>query len=126
MASYGISDKYCGNINIKLILQSEHQYVEKGLDIQLNGYKEKVNADDDETRQRSIKIEGDVKKKLAETPVKYLLRDLQKYLSIRYDEERGCLMMNYDGTDVEKLPELKQDQLIYQHKNEDVTVNGER
>ena len=67
-----------------------------------------------------------MKKTLAETPVKYLIKDLQKYLSIRYDKVRGRLMMNYDGTDAEKLPPLKQDQLVYQHKIVDATVNDQR
>ena len=128
MASYGIKDKHCGNLNIKLMLNSEYESenVQKGLDIHLNGEKEKVNANDDADWKRSIKIESDVKETLATTPLKYLLKDLQKYLSIRYDKVRGCLMMNYDGTDAEKLPLLKKDQLIYQNKIVDATVNDQR
>ena len=100
--------------------------MEKGLDIRLNNEKEKVNENDHEGLKRSICIEGDVKETLATTPVKYLLKDLQKYLSIRYDKVRDRLMMNYDGTDAEKLPPLKKDQLIYQNKIVDVTVNDQR
>ena len=88
MTSYGIKNKHCGNFNIKLTLQLEckNDDVVKGLDIELNGEKEKVNEDDDVHYKRSIEIEGDVKKTLATKPVKYLLKDLQKYLSIRYDK----------------------------------------
>ena len=50
---------------------------------------------------------------LATKPVKYLLKQFQKYLSIGYDMVRGHLTMKYDGADVEKLPMSKKDQLIY-------------
>ena len=59
-------------------------------------------------------------------PVKYLLRDFQKYLSIGYDPARSLLTMKYDGTDVEKLPPSQEDQLIYQNKIVDATVNDHR
>ena len=64
-----------------------------------------------------------MKKTLATTPVKYLLKDYQKYLSISYDIVSDRMRMNYDGTDVERLPLLKKDQLIYQNKIVDATVN---
>ena len=99
----------------------------KDIRAELDGYgKEKLREDDHETFKRSIKIEDDVKETLAAKPVKHLLKDLQKYLSIRYDKLRGRLMMNYDGTDAERLPLLKKDQLIYQNKIEDATVNDQR
>ena len=132
MVSYGIEDKHCGNINIKLTLQSEVDqigcgyFVEKGLDIDVDGEKQKVNRNGNQFDQRSIKIDGDVKASLASTPVKHLLRDLQKYLSIAYDTVRGRLTMKYDGTDAEKLPPAKMDQLIYQNKIVDATVNDQR
>ena len=131
VVSYGIKDKHCGNLDIKITLNSEvdeswnDRDVEKGLDIELNGKKEKVNEYYPHLK-RSIKIDGDVKETLATTPVKHLLKDLQKYLSIRYDTVRDCLTMNYDGTDAEKLPLLKKDQLIYQNKVVDSTVNDQR
>ena len=68
-------------------------------------------------------MEGDVKASLASRPVKYMLKDFQKYLSIWYDTVSGRLMMKYDGRDPEKLPMLRKDQLIYQNKIVDATVN---
>ena len=68
-----------------------------------------------------------MKETLAITPVKFLLKDFQKYLRIRYDTVRDRLTMNYDGTDPEKLPPLlKKDKLIYQNKIVDATVNYQR
>ena len=64
--------------------------------------------------RRSIEIRGgDVKARLTSKPAKYFLKDLQKHLCISYDVVRGRLRMKYDGTDAEKLPLLKKDQLIY-------------
>ena len=71
VVSYGIKDKHCGNVNIKLTLQSEVEKtsygsaVEKGIDIRLDGQKEKVDEDDHEILKRSIQIDGDVKASLA-------------------------------------------------------------
>ena len=128
VVSYGIKDKHYGNLDIKLMLQSEYENkrAEKGIDIRLNHDKEKVDENDDEVRKRSIKIKGDVKATLASKPVKYLLKDLQKYLSIRYDMVRYRLTMKYDGTDPEKFPSAKKDKRIYQNKIVDATVNDQR
>ena len=52
-----------------------------------------------------------------------MLKDFQKYLSFWYDTVSGRLMMKYDGRDPEKLPMLRKDQLIYQNKIVDATVN---
>ena len=67
-----------------------------------------------------------MKASLAAKPIKYMLKDLQKYLSIAYDPVRGRLTMKYDGSDAEKLPPAKMDQLIYQNKIVDATVNDQR
>ena len=59
---YGIEDKHCGNLDIKLTLQFEVEkhwdplVVEQGLDIHLNNEKEKVDWRDNEDCKRSIKI----------------------------------------------------------------------
>ena len=72
VVSYGIKDKHCGNLDIKLRLILEvgefwdGEDVEKGIDIHLDNVKEfddQVYDEDDEEFyfKRSIKIEGDVK-----------------------------------------------------------------
>ena len=128
VVSFGIQDKHCGNVNIKLTLQSEveNEKVDKGLDIRLDNEKENEEELDLFNLKRSIKIEGDVKEILASKPIKHFLKNLQKHLSIGYDMLSGRLTMKYDGTDTEKLPPLKKDLLIYQNKIVDVTVNDQR
>ena len=53
------------------------------------------------TRKRSIKIDSDVKASLAAQPVKYMIVDLQKYLSIGYDSNKERLTMKFDGIDAD-------------------------
>lgn len=62
---------------------------------------------------RSVKVAGDVKASLAAKPVKYTLPDYQIYLSISYDAQNDRPTMTFDGSDPEKLPPTKEDQLIY-------------
>ena len=50
---------------------------------------------------------------LASTPTKYMLEYFQKYLSFGFDMVSRRLTMKYDGKDPEKLPLLREDQLIY-------------
>ena len=100
--NYGITDK-TGVLDIKLLVdwQNEDNRLDKGIVIIVNG------------REEYKSIEGDVKASLATKPFKYLFKDYQVYLSIGYDLKQERLTLSINGTDVEKLPRAKEDQLIY-------------
>ena len=89
--------------------------LESGIDIWLDNELDNTDIEEDGLpgQRRTIKIEGDVKASLAAKPVKYVLRDFQKYLSFGYDMVSDRLTMKYDGRDAEKLRPAKKDLLIY-------------
>ena len=81
-----------------------------GIDIAVEGIKE-INADPS-AMVRSIK--GVTKESLAEKPLKIVLQDSQKYLSIGYDTANGRMTLMQQGVDAEKLPPVPEfDQICH-------------
>ena len=83
-SSFGIFDQLNLDLKFALVVPSERQSsrIAKGLDILAEGIKEIADA------SASIdvrSIEGVTKESLALKPVKIVLKDSQKYLSIGYD-----------------------------------------
>ena len=75
--SWGITDKHCNNIDIRVILNwEEGSYgFEKGIDVKVNNIKGNFEAG--HPFVRSVKIDADdVKASLAANPIKYLIRDI--------------------------------------------------
>ena len=97
-------------------------YVAKGLDILAEGIKELVDADD--TRVRSIK--GVTKESLANKPLKIVLKESQKYLSLGYDLAKQHMTLMQEGVDVELLPLVPECDEICHSKVDDITSSDKR
>ena len=79
-SSFGIKDKL--NLDLKFALVPEvNAHIPSGLDILAEGIKEIAAFAEIWVRS----IEGVTKESLAEKPLKIVLKDSQKYLSIGYD-----------------------------------------
>ena len=78
VSSFGIFDQL--NLDLKFVLVPENMFDPKGLDILAEGRKERTNSS-----FRFLSFEGVTKESLALKPVKIVLKESQKYLSIGYD-----------------------------------------
>jgi len=67
-----------------------------------------------------------VKASLAAKPAKHLLKDYQNFLSISYDTKSERPTMTFNGKNPDKLPPVKQDQMIYQNKIVDISNHEQR
>lgn len=62
------------------------------------------------------------KESLAAKPIKYVLTDSQRHLSIGYNLAAGQLTLKNQGVDVEKLPPVALNSQICQHKIVDTST----
>ena len=100
-----------------------YDYVAKGLDILAEGIKElAAAAADDWVRS----IEGVTKESLAEKPLKIVLKDSQKYLSLGYDLAKQHMTLMQEGVDVELLPLVPECDEICHSKVDDITSSDKR
>ena len=72
---------------------------ELSLDIVVDGQSE--NNDNNSITVRSIVDRSDSKESLAMEPIRYMLKESQRYLSIRYDSFAGHLTMKHQGVDAD-------------------------
>ena len=98
--------------------------VAKGLDILAEGIKELVDAAADPYRVRSI--EGVTKESLANKPLKIVLKESQKYLSLGYDLAKQHMTLMQEGVDVELLPLVPECDEICHSKVDDITSSDKR
>ena len=93
----------------------------KGLDILAEGIKELAAAD---YKVRSI--EGVTKESLADKPLKIVLKESQKYLSLGYDLAKQHMTLMQEGVDVELLPLVPECDEICHSKVDDITSSDKR
>ena len=102
----------------------KESYVAKGLDILAEGIKELVDAAADPHYVRSI--EGMTKESLADKPLKIVLKESQKYLSLGYDLAKQHMTLKQEGVDVELLPLVPECDEICHSKVDDITSSDKR
>jgi len=109
----GIIDKhndYNADIKVRLIEHEEVNEEVRGLDIVVDGYREREDGTkkvDDMSwngRNDPRSIPGVTKERLAAKPIKYVLNGTQRYLSIWYDLAADHLTIKHEGVDAMKLP----------------------
>ena len=93
-----------------------------GFDIVADGKKDLTASDDNRVRS----VEGVTKESLAEKPLKVVLKDSQKYLSIGYDMAKQHMTLMQEGVDVELLPPVPECDLICHSKVDDERSTDKR
>ena len=95
----------------------------KGLDILAEGIKELVDA---AAHDGVRSIEGVTKESLANKPLKIVLKESQKYLSLGYDLAKQHMTLKQEGVDVELLPLVPECDEICHSKVDDITSSDKR
>ena len=95
---------------------------QSGLDILAEGIKEIAAFADIHVRS----IEGMTNESLADKPLKIVLKESQKYLSLGYDLAKQHMTLMQEGVDVELLPLVPECDEICHSKVDDITSSDKR
>ena len=113
MASFGVRDKFTNNVDTIISLVEENED-EGGFHIWAGGHYEDI-FDGALTREQ-----------IAAKPVKCVLSDSQRHLSIGYDLTAGHLILKLQGVATDKLPAAKKIQGICQSKTVNTNTTDQR
>ena len=99
-----------------------------GIDIIIDGKRENSSRGGDDTHSDTTRsIPGRITREfLAAKPIKYALKDGQRWLCIGYDLAAGHLTMKHHGIDAKKLPTAAKSLQICQNKTVDTSTNDIR